>query len=562
VTEISHVWVDGSEKPAHPERGVHVIDGDDIADTVARRVVSRALAAAETPDSRRLDELAHETVYAERTRLSTADVDPRTHSDRAFLQWLRRELAHSDDDRRRELVAIIVNRYVTEISGHFDRRVYGVATRIVPFALNTLLRGFDHGEGLPRPRLFDVDDRIVVDGAVATLRALSKIGTVVLAPTHVSNLDSVVLGSAIYRQGLPPFAYGAGLNLFSSGTMGFFMRHLGAYTVDRTKTDPLYRDTLKEYVTVLLEHGQHNLFFPGGTRSRSGALESHLKLGLLGTTATAFRNALLAGSTRPRIFVVPCTITYPLVLEAATLAEDYLRAEGGAHYIDARDESDHPRRWFDFLAGLKKLDHRVYVTIGRPLDTIGNEVDERGTSHDPHGRPIDPSRYFFVNGKVQADDARDQAYTRLLAASLVSAYKRDNLALPTSATAFVVLALLRKERREPDLFRFLRGVSPEASVSVDSVVRELGRLMREIRKLAADSSIRSSDTLGASSPEAVLAESLKTFATYHPTKVIERRADRLVVGDVNLLFYYGNRLSGYALLGEPSLVTEHQNGAG
>jgi glycerol-3-phosphate O-acyltransferase len=343
--------------------------------------------------------------------------------------------------------------------------------------------------------------------------------------------------------------------------MGFFMRNLGAYTVDRTKTDPLYRDTLKEYVTVLLEHGQHNLFFPGGTRSRSGALESHLKLGLLGTTATAFRNALVARSAQPRIFVVPCTITYPLVLEAATLVEDYLRAEGGAHYIDARDESDHPRRWFDFLAGLTKLDHRVYVTIGRPLDVIGNEVDERGTSHDPHGKPLDPSRYFLVNGKVEADDARDKAYTRLLASSLVSAYRRDNLALPTSATAFVVLALLRKERREPDLFRFLRGVSPDASVSVDSVIRELGRLMGEIRKLTADSSIRSSETLGGSPPDAVLAESLRTFATYHPTKVIERRADRLVVGDVNLLFYYGNRLSGYALLGEPSLLPERRNGA-
>jgi glycerol-3-phosphate O-acyltransferase len=544
-----------AENPAPSAHTVRVLDGDDIADTVARRVVSRALSTAGAPNHPRLDELAHETVYAERTRLAAADGDPRTAADREFVTWLRHELAHSDDNRQRELIAHVVGRYVAEISGHFDRRVYGVATRVVPFTLSALLRGFGHGEGLPDPRLFDVDERVVIEGELSTLRALTKIGTVVLAPTHVSNLDSLVLGSAIYRQGLPPFAYGAGLNLFSGGAMGFFMRNLGAYTVDRKKADPLYRDTLKEYVTVLLERGQHNLFFPGGTRSRSGALETHLKLGLLGTTATAFKNALIAHSARPQIFVVPCTITYPLVLEAETLVEDYLREEGGAQYIDARDEFDRPRRWLDFLAGLMKLDHRVYVTIGRPVDVVGNEVDEQGISHDPRGRPLDASRYFLVNGKVETDDARDAAYTRLLASRLLSAYKRDNLALPTSVTAFVVLALLRKERREPDLFRFLRGISPDASLSVASVTAELGRAMDQLRRLTADSSIRSSETLARASPDATLSESLKTFATYHATKVIERRGDRIVVGDVNLLFYYGNRLSGYTLLGEPSLST-------
>lgn len=559
MTSTLRHWASGStEKPALPTHAVRVLDGDDIADTVARRVVSRELARAGTPNHPRLDELAHETVYAERTRLAAGDADPRSAADRDFVTWLRRELARSDENRQRELIALIVGRYVTEISGHFDRRVYGVATRVVPFTLSALLRGFGHGEGLPDPRLFDVDDRVVVDGEVSKLRALSEIGTIVLAPTHVSNLDSVVLGSAIYRQGLPPFAYGAGLNLFSSGTMGFFMRNLGAYTVDRKKTDPLYRDTLKEYVTVLLERGQHNLFFPGGTRSRSGAIETHLKLGLLGTTATAYRNALLAKRARPRIFVVPCTITYPLVLEAATLVEDYLRAEGGAHYIDARDEFDRPRRWFDFLAGLMKLDHRVYVTLGHPLDVVGNEVDEHGVSHDPRGRALDPTRYFLVNGRVEADDARDAAYTRLLASRLLSAYKRDNLALPTSVTAFVVLTLLRREHREPDLFRFLRGVLPDASLSISSVTAELGRAMDQLRTLAANCSIRWSEMLSRSSPDDVLSESLKTFATYHPTKVIERRGDRLVVGDVNLLFYYGNRLSGYALLGEPPLLAERR----
>ena len=51
-------------------------------------------------------------------------------------------------------------------------------------------------------------------------------------------MDSLVLGYAIYRLGLPPVIYGAGLNLFSNPLVGFFMHNLGAYTVDRRKRDP------------------------------------------------------------------------------------------------------------------------------------------------------------------------------------------------------------------------------------------------------------------------------------------------------------------------------------
>ena len=54
------------------------------------------------------------------------------------------------------------------------------------------------------------------------------------------------------------------------------MHNLGAYTVDRRKRDPLYKRVLKEYATMTLELGYDYLFFPGGSRSRSGAIELYL----------------------------------------------------------------------------------------------------------------------------------------------------------------------------------------------------------------------------------------------------------------------------------------------
>jgi glycerol-3-phosphate O-acyltransferase len=55
-----------------------------------------------------------------------------------------------------------------------------------------------------------------VEGPIEKLRRLAKIGTLVLVPTHSSNLDSVALGYVLMREGLPPVVYGAGKNLFSN----------------------------------------------------------------------------------------------------------------------------------------------------------------------------------------------------------------------------------------------------------------------------------------------------------------------------------------------------------
>jgi glycerol-3-phosphate O-acyltransferase len=252
----------------------------------------------------------------------------RSEDDRRFVRWLRHELARADERRRRALVDCVCRRYTAEIGGHFDARVYRFATGLLPPALGALLHG-----GRPSKRMLDVRDRVLIEGELDALRAAAHAGTLLLVSTHVSNLDSLLLGYAIYALGLPPVAYGAGLNLFTNALTGFFMRNLGAFTVDRSKTDPLYRAAVKEYTTALLERGQHTLFFPGGTRSRSGAIEQRLKLGLLGTAVTAFGNRRARDAAAPPVFIVPCTLSYPLVLEASSLVQQYLRREGGPHFV-------------------------------------------------------------------------------------------------------------------------------------------------------------------------------------------------------------------------------------
>ena len=107
------------------------------------------------------------------------------------------------------------------------------------------------------------------------------------------------------------------------------MHNLGAYRVDRRLKHGLYKDVLKAYSCILIERGYHSLFFPGGTRSRSGGIERRLKLGLAGTAIEAFARTAEAGKTQP-VYFVPATLNYMLTLEAETLIDDFLQEEGKA----------------------------------------------------------------------------------------------------------------------------------------------------------------------------------------------------------------------------------------
>ncbi len=75
------------------------------------------------------------------------------------------------------------------------------------------------------------------------------------------------------------------------------MNSLGAYKVDRRKKNVPYLETLKFYSMLAVQKGAHSIFFPGGTRSSSGMMEKHLKLGLFSSTIEAQRNLYLETPT-------------------------------------------------------------------------------------------------------------------------------------------------------------------------------------------------------------------------------------------------------------------------
>lgn len=537
-------------------------DKSRILTEVQSRVVEEKVRLAQD-HGQPLDEVLADSIYHERRRLS----DDRNSSSKDELEFWRdaqRQLVRTNERQQKELLARIVQRYALEICGNFDERVYKLATRVGPPSLGVLLNSVSPLRLATRfSSLPSLDDAVIIQGAAEQLRRLHELGTVILAPTHVSNLDSIVMGFSVYRMGLPPVLYGAGLNLFSNRMIGFFMRNLGAYTVDRRKKDPLYKRVLKEYATLTLELGYDNLFFPGGTRCRSGAVERKLKLGLMGASIPAYINNLRAGAKRPKIFIVPATLSFQLALEAETLVDDFLKEVGKSRYIITDDEFSQPRTVFDFASQLLQLDSRIYLTLSQALDPFGNPVDDHGESLDPHGRSIDIARYVTVKGEPRILPQRDEEYTREVGQRIAEAYARDNVVQSTHVLARAVFTLLRLRNPQVDLVRLLRVGGHYEDMELREVYHEVGRLQDELRGLSGRGGVRLGETVQTGTAEDVVADGLRHFDSFHSKPACQRRGDRMFATDRNLLFYYQNRLEGYRLNRHhrlpPALTADHRS---
>ncbi|RMH42325.1 MAG: hypothetical protein D6689_08530 [Deltaproteobacteria bacterium] len=506
-------------------------DRDALVDEVVRRVVADRLAAAAAGGDRSIEYVLNEVAYCEMSRLS-AYTDRK--SQRAYARWhdlAARLGTMSEADKRRELERL-ARHYALDVVGNFNPRVYRFASGVLPTALGlafTPLGGADALGGLSR-----LADRVQVQGAVDVVRTCAEHGTLVVAPTHSSNMDSIVLGFALETSGLPPCTYGAGKNLFSNRLISFFMHNLGAYRVDRRLKFSLYKDVLKQYSTVLLEHGYHSLFFPGGTRCRSNHVESKLKLGLLGTSVQAFAHTL-----RP-IYVVPVTINYHLVLEAETLVDDHLAEQGRQRYIIEDDEFSQVGRIVQFLRRVLSLEESVVLRFGRPMDPFGNEVDDDGRSRDRRGRLVDPSRYLCdARGQVAEDPQRDAQYTRELGEELVHAYRRETVFLTSHLTARALFDELVAAAGTHDVYRLLRVPRHELRVPVAAVEQRIDRLRRAI---AARPEVgRVHDRVQRMTPSQIVDDALRALGGYHTRPVAVRAGDALQIGAPRLVYYYRNR---------------------
>jgi glycerol-3-phosphate O-acyltransferase len=527
---------------------------EDVVQEVTRRVLERY-----GRSRAQLEMALNDTALSEIRRLQSQRDE---ETGEALGQWrsLIRRIARMSDAEKREALHDITERMTRDVVGNFDPRVYRFAKHAVPKLLTGVMRPSQLPRDLVDPTTSYVDRLLHVEGEVELLRRLANRGTLVFVPTHSSNLDSIVLAQALEKSHLPPVVYGAGKNLFSNPLLSFFMHNLGAYRLDRRIRAQVYKQVLKDYAAIMVERGYHSLFFPGGTRSRSGLIEHDLKLGLVGAAMEAFSRNQVRGTRRP-VWFVPTTINYALVLEAETLIEDWLTEEGKSRYIIEDDEFSQADRWIAFFRKLVGMSSACAIRFGRPVDPFGNEIDDEGHSLTPQGRRVDPATYVMRRGEPTLDPARDAAYTRELGELLVHRYRSETLIMGTQLVAHVLFRRLVRNTPGLDLFSRLR-LRGEVSVPREELSMEVGKARDCLIEIEHEGGVHVSPFVREATPEDIVARALDIWNGYHSRVAARDLGTEITAEDPTLLLYYQNRMVPFAerIAPEPEMPAAREIG--
>ena len=506
---------------------------------------------------RSLREEIEMTIYREKMRMKANPwrVDPKDEKD-FWIQMQQRLVDCQSDDPQKsraeeeKILYDIIRRYAEEVSGNFKKNSYRFARTVVTFGFARLLNA-TRVKGLTSlfSRQLDLDDKIHIVGETEHIRNLAKIGTVVMVPTHFSNLDSILIGWVIQFLGLPAFIYGAGLNLFNIKIFAYFMNSLGAYKVDRRKKNPIYLETLKTYSSMALRRGCHSLFFPGGTRSRSGHIEQRLKLGLLSTTVEAqrilYQNEASTKKSK-KIFIVPVVINYHFTLEAPALINEHLKRTGQERYYSEGDEFSSSYKIGTFLFKFFTKGSDISISIGKGMDILGNYVDDKGSSYDANGNPIHTKDYFIANGEVTVDEQREQEYVRILSKRIVEEYHKYNRVFASHLVAYTAFKTMERKNPKLDLYNLLRLPDEDLWIDYEEFKKSFKLLRKKVMKLNKKGKVGVAGHLKDKADQAIKL-GLENVGLYHAKRPLIRKGDRIIIQNMNTLYYYHNRMDGYGL---------------
>jgi glycerol-3-phosphate O-acyltransferase len=346
--------------------------------------------------------------------------------------------------------------------------------------------------------------------------------------------------------GLPAFNYGAGLNLYDLELVAYFINRLGAYKVDRRKKNPIYLDTLKTMSLEGIQSGVNTLFFPGGTRSRSGELEKSLKLGLLGTVVEAQR-ARLQQKEKKKIFVVPLIISYHFVLESKFLIEQHLKRTGQEQYLGSKDAAKSYKNILKFLWDLFAQGSEIYLTLGDPIDVVGNRVDESGASFDKKNREVNIEEYFTFDGNLNKSKQREGVYTKLLADKIVESYHDHNTVLSSHIVAFTLFEMISKNYPNDNVYSLVNKDPDAELVDYDKFVKRIEATQQVLVKMNSNMKINITNVIKGD-PHELITTGISNMGVYHTRKpVIKTDEGQIVSEDLKLLYYYRNRLDHYDL---------------
>lgn len=497
-----------------------------------------------------LSDLISKAIYLEnqRMKLTPWKVDP--PDEKAYWKSIASELESAagredKDEVEMKLLSKIVNRYNEEIVGHFSPKTFRFSRIFLTSFFKRLFnKYFDKGQWRWGNKSH-LQQKIKVKGNLPLIRTLFEQGTVVILPTHYSNLDSIMVGYAIDANvGLPSFSYGAGLNLYNVEIVAYFINRLGAFRVDRRKKNPIYLECLKSMTGYSIIEGVNCLFFPGGTRSRSGQTEDKLKLGLISSVVEAQRLHLERGDDK-KIFIVPLNIGYHFVLEASHLVDQHLQQIGREKYKRSKSVGPTFGSIWKFVKDLYSKSSEVYMSFGDPMDVFGNKVDAQGVSYDKFDHKVDAKDYFTFGGELSSNAQRESIYAKLLGEAVVDSYKKYNVILSSNVVAFAAFHIIYEEYKEAGLMQLVNQRGKLFFIQSDEMIEKTTKLVKFVLEMYQRNQVTISDESWDDVPK-LINEGISKLGIYHSVRVLKPgKNDELVCEDIRLLYFYHNRLINY-----------------
>ena len=455
------------------------------------------------------------------------------------------EQLNDEDNDLDVVITKMIESYIQEISNNFDPSFYKVTKTVSYFFFSRLLNSVK----IKLPNDFSTvkrlsSNQISILGNVDFIKKLSKQGTLIIVPTHYSNLDSLLIGTVLDSVELQPVMYGAGLNLFNEVTNSF-LNKVGAYKIDRRKKNFIYLTTLQNYSMLAIHYGCDCLFFPGGTRLRSGAVETSLKLGLLKTTVAAQElNYLQHGVNAKKIFIVPMIVNYPFVLEGSSLIRDHIKKIFG---VNIENKKVFGEKYVSFIKSASDLifkKSKITVSFGEPMDVLGNKIDETGASVDAEGGTI--NLFGILENSNVEDGAIFRQASKKLSQNILRQYRIHNVVIPSSLLAFVAFEILLSMHKDLSLEKFLQ--LPNDTFKINAyILAEKIKIVREvILDYAENDLIDVSDEVKCFSVEDIIKDGLENLGIYGLHRpLIWEKYNFYTTEDICSLFYYHNRLVGY-----------------
>lgn len=446
---------------------------------------------------------------------------------------------YNSSKQLRGVLVDVLSHYIDGIHGSFSIVHYNLSKHCITYTLSRLLNP------ISMPALERIVyanrhllDRIHIEGDVQKIRSLASVGTIIMLPTHFSNLDSAVISWVIDTIGLPAFVYGAGVNLFNKKFWNYTLSRVGTYKIDRGKKNPLYLIALEQYSSMAIKWGCHSLFYPHGTRSRDGGVDAKLKTGLLSAVLGAQEQIYSKDGEKGRkLFLVPVSFSYPFVLEAPIFSHNCL----GNTTLGADENHKSSSILYQKIKNAKNLLAKgsyVHVRLGDPFDVMGNAVDGTGNSFNTSREPIelcasiadDRNRYY-----------RSDRHVKFICKKIIDSYYKHTTILCPHLVAYAAYFLIKRN----GLDQVFLTAAP-INLPYTSLKDVFLRLRNAVFYLEKESRVFMEDLLRKNNIFLLIDEGIKNLGVYHSKKpLVFTASGDITSSDLGALIYYSNRLKIY-----------------